>query len=258
MPERTEYANGTPSWVDLQTTDPKTAKAFYAGLFGWTFNDIPIDEANDVFYSMAQLQGKDVAAISPLGDQAAQGVPPHWNSYVTVTDVDNTAAQVEGAGGTLVMPPFDVMDAGRMAVVQDPTGAFINLWQAKGSIGAQLVNEAGAFSWSELITPDVAKSAAFYKKLLGWDAQTSGEGAGAYTEWKLNGDSIGGAMAPPMPGMPSVWGIYFMTDDTDATVAKAESSGASVFVAPQDIEPGRFAVLADPQGAIFNVITMKQ
>jgi predicted enzyme related to lactoylglutathione lyase len=256
MPERTEYANGTPSWVDLQTSDPGAAKSFYTTLFGWTYNDIPVNEDNTAFYSMAQLKGKAVAAIAPAPDQ--DPTPPHWNCYVTVSDVDGTAARVADAGGTLMMQPFDVMDAGRMAVVQDPTGAFINLWQAKNSIGAELVNETGAFSWSELITPDLPKSAAFYKKLVGWEAETHGDGPGAYTEWKLNGESIGGAMAPPMPGMPSVWGIYFTVDDTDATVKSAQASGGNVFVEPTDIEPGRFAVIADPQGAVFNVITMRQ
>jgi len=149
---------------------------------------------------------------------------------------------------------FDVLDAGRMAVVADPTGAVFNLWQAKNSIGAQLVNEPGTFSWNELLTPDVPKAAEFYNKLLGW---TSGSVEGMeYTEFKLNGNSLAGAMNPPMPGIPPVWTIYFATADTDATVAQAEKLGGSVMVPPTDIPPGRFAVIADPQGAMFNVIKM--
>ena len=254
MPERKEYAPGTPSWVDLQTTDQAAAKSFYGALFGWNFDDLPIDESGDVVYSMARLQGLDVAAIAPLGDMAAAGVPPHWNSYITVSDVDASAAIAEKVGGSIIAPAFDVLDAGRMAVVADPTGAVFNLWQAKNSIGAQLVNEPGTFSWNELLTPDVPKAAEFYNKLLGW---TSGSVEGMeYTEFKLNGNSLAGAMNPPMPGIPPVWTIYFATADTDATVAQAEKLGGSVMVPPTDIPPGRFAVIADPQGAMFNVIKM--
>ncbi len=254
MPKRTEYAPGTPSWVDLQTTDQSAAKSFYSGLFGWTYDDQPIDD--NTVYSMAELQGEHVAAIAPLGDQAAAGIPPHWNSYVTVADVDASAGQVAKAGGTLIAPPFDVMDAGWMAVVADPTGGVIALWQAKNNIGAGLVNEAGAFSWNELMTPDVPKAAAFYKHMFGWEAATTPDGS--YTEFKLDGQSIAGAMKPPMPGIPTMWGIYFSVDDCDATVEKATSLGGAVMNGATDIEPGRFAVLADPQGAMFNVITMKQ
>ncbi len=254
MPERKEYASGTPSWVDLQTTDQSAAKSFYSGLFGWTYEDSPIDE--NTVYSMAELKGQHVAAIAPLGPQADAGIPPHWNSYVTVADCDASAGLAGKAGGSVVMPPMDVMDAGRMAVVADPTGGMIALWQAKNNIGAGLVNEAGAFSWNELMTPDVPKAAAFYKQMFGWDSAPTPDGS--YTEFKLDGQSIAGAMNPPMPGIPTVWGIYFSVDDCDATVEKAKSLGGAVFNGPMDIEPGRFAVLADPQGAMFNVITMKQ
>ena len=255
MPERTEYAPGTPNWVDLQTTDQAAAKDFYGGLFGWTYEDTPTGDAPDApIYSMALRNGKHVAAIAPLGDQAAAGVPPHWNSYVSVSDVDATMSLVEGAGGTVVMAPFDVLDAGRMGVMMDPTGAMIAAWQPKNNIGAQLVNETGAFSWNELVTPDVPKAVGFYNKVFGWEGGAV-EGM-EYTELKLNGESIAGAMNPPMPGMPPVWGIYFSTDDTDATVEMAKSLGGAVFMEPTDIPPGRFAVLADPQGAMFNVIKM--
>ena len=184
-------------------------------------------------------------------------MPPHWNSYISVDDIEATTAKVAGAGGTVIAPPFDVIDAGRMAVIQDPTGAIFELWQAKNHIGASLVNEPGTFTWSELITPDVPKAAAFYKTVLGWDSETVGEEM-PYTEFKLDGNSIAGGMNPPMPGIPPLWGIYFAVADTDATVAKAKSLGGSVIAEPMDIEPGRFAVLADPQGAMFNVIKMNE
>lgn len=256
MPERKSYVSGTPNWVDLQTTDQAAAKQFYSGLFGWDFDDQPIDAANGVYYSIATLNGLDVGAIAPP-DATAVGVPPHWNSYVSVDDVDAVAAAVAPAGGTVIAPPFDVMDAGRMTVIADPTGAVLLLWQAKNRIGATVVNEPGAFSWSELITPDVPKAAAFYKRVLGWGAETH-EGGMPYTEFTLDGNSLAGAMNPPMPGIPPMWGIYFATADTDATVAKATALGGAVIAPPMDIEPGRFAVLADAQGAMFNVIKMKE
>ena len=254
MPERTSYAAGTPSWIDLQTTDQAAAKQFYGELFGWTFDDRPVDEQN--VYSMASIKGLDVAAISGLGDQAAAGVPPHWNSYISVDDVDATTAKVAPAGGTVFAPPFDVMDAGRMSVIADPTGAVFELWQAKENIGAKLVNEPGTFCWTELITPDVPKAAAFYGEVLGWGAETT-KGDQPYTEFKLGRESVAGGMNPPMAGMPAAWGIYFAVADTDETVAKATALGGSVVSPPMDIEPGRFAVLSDPQGAMFLVIKMK-
>jgi predicted enzyme related to lactoylglutathione lyase len=251
MPERTEYAPGTPSWVDLNTTDESAAKRFYGELFGWTYEDNPVGD--DAVYSIAKLRGRDVAAVSGM-PPGAPGIPPHWNSYVTVANVDASTGLVESAGGSVMAPPFDVMDVGRMSVVADPAGAVFNLWQAKSHIGASLVNEAGTFSWNELLTPDPTKVADFYTRVLGWTASpTPGM---EYTEFKLNGESIAGAMKPPMDGIPPVWTIYFSTDDTDATVAKAQSMGAAVFQPPTDIPPGRFAVLADPQGAMFNVIKM--
>jgi uncharacterized protein len=255
MPERTQYAPGTPSWIDLQTPDQAGAKAFYGALFGWSYEDLPVgqDEAgNDAFYSMAKLKGQSVAAI---GGSPPPGVPPHWNVYVTVADVDATAAQVPDAGGAVIAPPFDVMDAGRMSVIADPTGAMLCLWTAKSNIGAGLVNEHGTLSWEELMSPDVPAATAFYNKIFGWEAAAVG-GPMDYTEIKLNGRGIAGAMKPPMEGMPSVWGIYFAVDDTDKTVELAQANGGSLIQGPMDIEPGRFAVLADPTGAMFSVIKM--
>jgi uncharacterized protein len=161
---------------------------------------------------------------------------------------------VEKAGGTVIMPPFDVMDAGRMSVIQDPTGAMINTWQAKNSIGATLVNEPGAYSWNELLTPDVPKATAFYNRVFGWEANKAEIPGMEYTELKLNGEVIAGALNPPMPGIPPSWQVYFSVDDTDATVEKAKQRGGSLINGPLDIPPGRFAVLSDPQGAVFHVI----
>ena len=258
MPERTDYAPGTPSWVDIQTSDPIGAKAFYSALFGWEYDDRPAGhdaEGNDAIYSMATKNGKHVAAIAPL---PMPGVPPHWNTYVTVADADATAAQVPGAGGSVMMPPFDVMDAGRMAVIADPTGALICIWQATNHIGASLVNEHGTLAWEEVMTPDVSAATAFYTKIFGWEAVPVDMPGMEYTELKLGSRGIGGAMKPPMEGMPPVWGIYFAVDDADKTAELAAANGGSVLQPPMDIPPGRMAVIADPAGAMFNIIRMTE
>jgi uncharacterized protein len=249
MPDRTEYADGTPNWVDLQTSDQDAAKQFYTAVFGWDYDDQPMPQGG--VYSMAKLRGRDVAAIAPLPPQ--QGAPPHWNSYIATADVGAIVGRVEGAGGTVLMPPMDVMDAGRMAVVQDPTGAVIALWQAKNHIGAQTVNEPGSFTWTELQTPDVDTAAAFYAKVVGWEAQRFEEMD--YTVFNNEGTGIAGATKPPMEGIPPNWLVVFAVEDTDATVDIAKKSGATVFAEPMDIEGvGRFALLADPQGAVFAVL----
>src|SRR5215216_4226630 len=167
MGERTSHAPGTISWTDLATNDQEAAKAFYGALFGWEFEDMPAGEG--VVYSMAPLNGKYAAAVSPQQEaEAAQGVPPHWNIYVTVEDVDAAAGKVAEGGGQLFAEPFDVFDAGRMAVLADPTGAALCLWQPGRHIGAEIVNEPGAFTWADCATPDADTAQAFYSGLLGW------------------------------------------------------------------------------------------
>jgi uncharacterized protein len=255
MPERTSYKPGTPSFVDLSTTDVAAAKDFYASLFGWSYDEN--DAGNGNIYNMALLRGKAVAGLAPQPQMMADaGAPPVWNTYVTVTDVDASAAQITSNGGNIVMPPMDVMDVGRMAVATDPTGAFFMIWQPKGSIGAELVNEPGAFSWNELMTPDVDKAVAFYGEIFGWKPNKMEMGGGmVYTLLELDGAGIGGAMKPPMEGIPANWGVYFTVDDCDATVEKATKGGANVLNGPMDVpDIGRMAALTDPQGAMFNVI----
>jgi predicted enzyme related to lactoylglutathione lyase len=256
MPERTEHAHGTPSWIDVQTSDTDAAQNFYGQLFGWSWDAQEIPDSGGAVYAMAQIRGKSVAAVSSMPDEMKQmGIPPHWNSYVTVDDVDKFVEQAEKAGGSVMAPPFDVMDAGRMAVVADPTGAVFIPWQAKENIGAELVNEQGALVWTELMSPDVAKAAEFYKDVFGWDTEVHDMGPDmTYTEFKLNGKSIAGGMKPPMPGIPPVWAIYIAVDDLDGTVAKAQELGGSVLVPTMDYPGGKFAALLDPQGAAFSVM----
>jgi len=247
------YEHGVPSWVDLGSPDPTAAGAFYSALWGW---DVQVGPPEAGGYALAMLRGRPVAGIGP---QMNPG-PPSWSTYVNVDDADAVVAKVGPAGGTVFMPPMDVMDVGRMAFFADPTGAVIGVWQPKQHKGAGIVNEPGTLTWNELMTTDTAAAEQFYAAVFGWSAVTHGEGAGAYTEFHLNGRPIAGMMAkPPMipAEVPPFWGVYFAVDDTDATVARITELGGTIMMPPTDIEPGRFAVAFDPTGAGFNVIAMK-
>ena len=257
MAEFTSHAAGTFSWPELATTDQKAGVAFYKALFGWDVNEQPIGPTE--VYSMFQVRGKPVGAASTQQPQERQlGVPPHWNSYVTVANVDESAKKAESLGGKVFMPPFDVMDAGRMAVLQDPTGAVFEIWQANRSIGAEILNEPGALCWTELTTSDTKAAEKFYTGLFGWTPKHSAAGAPMeYTEFSVNGQPSIGMMAKPaeMPAhIPSYWMPYFQVADCDASTAKVKELGGRVMVGPQDIpNTGRFTIVTDPQGAMFAV-----
>jgi predicted enzyme related to lactoylglutathione lyase len=250
------YDDGVPSWVDLGSTDPAKTRTFYGELFGWNCPEGPPEAGG---YSVCDIGGKTVAGIGP---QMNPDFPPTWTTYVNVDSADATTGKVAPAGGAVLVEPMDVMDAGRMGIVADPLGAVIGLWQPNQHTGAQLANEPGTYTWSELITTDLDKSKAFYNAVFGWDAEDQGPPGGppAYTEWKLGGKSVGGMMLKTgdMPAeMPPNWGVYFAVADADASVAKAQELGAALFVGPTDIEPGRFAVLADNVGAVFSILQPK-
>ena len=248
MAERTSHAPGTISWADLATNDQDAAKAFYSGLFGWEYDDQPVGDG--VTYSMAQLGGRAAAAINPQQpDEAAQGIPPHWNVYVTVEDADAKTAEVTGAGGQVLAGPFDVFDAGRMAVIADPTGAVLSLWQAGTSIGAEVVNVPSALTWADCASTDPQASAGFYSALLGWRAEQMSEEPPYWVLW--NGERTQGGLTPAMPGAPSVWFPYFAVESVDAKLAEAQGAGATPAVGPIDVPQGRFAIVMDPQGAVF-------
>jgi predicted enzyme related to lactoylglutathione lyase len=250
------YEEGVPSWVDMNSGQIDQAKEFYAGLFGWTCPEGPPEAGG---YTVCELRGKTVAGI---GSMAPPGAPPMWMTYINVSDVDATLEKVEANGGTVFMPAMDVLEAGRMAIFGDSVGAAIGLWQPNQHKGAEVANEPGTYCWSELITTDIEASKAFYGAVFGWGSEDQGPPGGppAYTEWKVNGRSVGGMMlkSPEMPAeMPANWGVYFAVADADASVAQALELGASLLMGPTDIEPGRFAVLADPVGAVFNVLALK-
>jgi len=246
MPEMTRYEHGVPSWVDIGVHDLPGGVSFYSQLFGWDVEDMG-EEAGH--YSIGSKSGKRIAAISPAQDPG----PPRWTTYVNVDDVDEVAKKAESAGGTVIVAPMDVMTAGRMAIFQDTTGAFIAAWQAGDHKGAALVNEAGAYIWGELSTSDLAKSKEFYAAVFGW----SWGGSDEYTEAQVDGRTVAGVMPRPpdmSSEMPDNWLAYFGAGDVDADAKRATDLGATVIVEPTDIPgTGRFSVLIDPQGAAFGL-----
>lgn len=253
----TSHAPGTPSYTDLATSDLDATKAFYTELFGWSTEDMPMGD--DGVYTMLRKDGKDVAgAYTMMPDMASAGVPPHWMTYFTVDDVDAAAEVIVEHGGTVVMGPMDVYDAGRQVVAQDPTGATFACWQPKDSIGAYRVNEPGAMVWVELQTNDTDACEAFYGKLFGWTAETTDMPGGPYTSFNLDGAPVAGMMAiqPEWGPVPPNWSIYLGVDDVDAVVDRAVALGGTKHTDPMDVpEAGRFALLADPQGAMFFVMS---
>jgi predicted enzyme related to lactoylglutathione lyase len=248
----TSYEHGVPSWIDIGVADFDTAAAFYTGLFGW---EIPEGDEATGFYRSVTLDGKVVVGMSPM--QMTPG-PPFWTTYVNVDSADDVAAKVTDAGGQVLMPPMDVMDFGRMAILADPTGAAIGLWQPKSHPGAEVTNEPGTYCWSELITNDLDAASGFYAAVLGWEARTS-EGDMPYTEFQVGGQSVAGMMArpPAMPAMvPNFWGVYFAVADLQASLAKALELGATAMTDVIDTPAGPVVPLADPTGAALNLIQL--
>jgi len=247
------YEHGVPSWVDLSTDELPAARTFYAGLFGWDAPEGPPEMGG---YTVATIGGR---AVAGLGPKMNPNMPTVWMTYVNVDDADAVVAKVADAGGQVWMQPMDVMDVGRMAVIADPAGAVIGLWQPAAHKGAGLVNEPNTYGWSELVTTDVDAAKPFYAAVLGWGADTQEVDGMAYTEWKVGDRSVGGMMLKPpdMPAeVPPHWGVYFVVSDTDQTVDRIKELGGTVLMGPMDIQPGRFAVAVDPTGAPFNVLAL--
>jgi predicted enzyme related to lactoylglutathione lyase len=260
MVEMKQYSPGTFCWIDLGTSDPAGAKKFYSELFGWDMVDEPAGEAGT--YTMARRRGLDVGGMYELSaEMKSQGVPPNWLSYVSVEDADGAAAKATSLGGKVVMGPMDVMGEGKMAVVQDPTGAVFAMWQPIKHCGARLVNEDGSLCWNELMTKDLKSAGKFYSTLLGWASKEEDMSTGKYTMF-MNGERPAAGMmeiTSEMGFVPPHWSVYFAVADCDATIAKATALGGKVVVPATDIPgAGRFACLQDPQGAVFNIIKMDQ
>ena len=252
MAEFTSHAPGTFSWPELATTDQKAAVTFYRAILGWDVNEQPIGPTET--YSMFTMRGKEVAAAYTMrAEERQHGAPPHWNAYVTVKSADESAARAQELGGKLLAPAFDVMDAGRMAVLQDPQGAVFQVWQPNKHIGAKILSEPGALGWTELLTTDTGAATQFYTSLFGWTPKVSPE----YTEFSVGTTPGAGMMTidPKWGSVPPNWMPYFQVNDCDATAKNVTELGGRVMMGPNDIpDVGRFAVLADPQGAAFAVI----
>ena len=255
MPETAVSAPGKPAWADLSTTDAAAGKTFYSKLFGWQ----PEDQGPEAGgYVIFKLGGKSVTALGPVQNP---GQPAAWSVYIATEDSAATAKKVREAGGTVALEPMDVLGQGSMAVFQDPIGAFISVWQPAKMKGFDVTNQPNSFAWAELNGRGVEKAKPFYKKVFGWGDKTSpmGEGQPPYTEWQLGGESIGGGMemGKDMPSsVPSFWMVYFGVADVDATAKKAGELGGKVNMAPQDFPGGRFAIIGDPQGAVFGIMRM--
>ncbi|MCW3057267.1 MAG: Glyoxalase/bleomycin resistance protein/dioxygenase [Solirubrobacterales bacterium] len=250
MGERTGYAPGTFCWTDLTTTDQPAAKQFYGALFGWEAEDLPVGDG--VSYSMMRLRGKDVAAISPQPPQQREaGAPPAWNSYVSVEDADAAVERAKVLGGSAHLPAFDVMEAGRMGVLQDPQGAYFMVWQPRNHFGAALVNEPGALSWDELATPDLDAAAAFYGELFGWNIEPVDDSPQRYLMIKNGERNNGGMREPEPPDVPPHWLVYFGAEDIDAALARVGELGGTTLAGPIDIGMAKIGIVQDPQGATF-------
>lgn len=248
---KTAFAN-RPAWVDLASADPAASREFYSKLFGWDVEVSPDPQYGG--YAMAKVGGKDVAGIGPK--QMAEA-PTAWSVYIGTDDADALANKVQAAGGTVIAPPFDVGDQGRIAVFQDPAGAFIAAWQPK-AMNSFESGGPNTFRWAELNARGIEKAVPFYGRVFGWTGHSTpmGDGQPPYTEFHLGDDSIAGGMeiSPMVPAeVPSYWLVYFGVDDVDRAFRTATGMGAREIVPPNDFPGGRFALVSDPQGAVFGL-----
>ncbi len=255
MPTRDDaWPQGTPCWIDCQVDDTTKAREFYAGLFGWEIYDSP-EEAGG--YLMAMKHGKPAAGIGPKPQ--GMPMPSAWTTYFAADSADDIAAKVADQGGQTLMPPFDVLDVGRMFIAADPTGAPFGVWQARAHTGAGVFNEDGAYCWNELHTRGYQQAQAFYAGVFGWTFTEIGDGQSfTYSTFGLpgGGDAVGGISDDTqMPGeAPAHWLTWFQTDDTDGSIATATDLGASVVMPADDSPFGRMAVIRAPQGEVFGLI----
>jgi predicted enzyme related to lactoylglutathione lyase len=252
MAHVTSYAAGTPSWVELSTFDPVDAARFYGTLFDWSI--VP-DEPRRGNRRWCTFDDHVVAGIGPA---APPDESPSWLTHISVADADVTATVIVANGGSLMVQPVDVGDSGRLAVAADPNGAVFAIWQPMTHVGAGIVDEPNTVCWFELTTRGKNAAIAFYDAVFGWRPHHHGDGAADYVEFHLDDQSIAGLL--PMVGTwPSTlsnhWTVYFAVDDVDDMTARAVDLGGTVVMPPSEILPGRFAIMNDPQGATFSVLT---
>lgn len=254
------YPHGVFCWTDLATTDVAAAKDFYAALFGWSFEDTSV-EPDGVYTELSVEGGRIGGLFAQSAEMKAAGTMPGWTAYVSVDNLDGLVGRIPSLGGTLVIPPFDIPDTGRMATIADPQRATINLWsrESRYSGADRLGPLPGTACWYELAASDLDEAATFYSALFGWAVKETQTPEHVYVEFMLEGEPVGGMLPVSVTG-PDVrphWLVYFAVDDCDAAVATATRQGGRVCKAPFEVaEVGRVAVLADPQGAAFAVIAL--
>ena len=254
MVEFSSYGTGTPCWVDVSSTDLDRSIDFYTRLFGWDAQRDPRPEAGG--YTLFTLRGKNVAAASPTPQE---GMPSVWTTYLATDDVDATAAKAREAGGNVMMEPFDVLDAGRMTMIQDPTGAVVGVWQAGRHHGSELANEPGSFNWNELNTRDVAAASRFYEAVFGVEIDMQELAGTPYGVIKVDGRGVGGVrhLDAPEEQVPAHWQTVFAVADCDAALAQVEELGGVQLTDAMEVPGiGRFALVQDPVGATFQVIAV--
>lgn len=242
---------GAPNWVDLSTSDVEAAISFYSTLFEWT---VTRSETPMGMYAIGAVGALEVGGM--MEPVPADGMPPMWTVFFYVEDVDATVSTVAAAGGSVLQSPFDLPDA-RIAVVADPTGGMFGLISGPRPEGVYLDRGPGTVGWVELLTRDPQGAEPFYAEVFGWKAETSLHGGVAYTMFTLDDDQVAGMMMMPdtVPAeVPAYWSVYFAVDDVEATVARTTELGGSVIAPPMEIASGRFAVLEDPQGAVFSLL----
>ena len=257
MAQAMTHTLNKPAWVDLASKDAAGSRDFYSKLFGWDVQVNPDPQYGG--YALAKVGGHDAAGIGPAMDPNA---PTAWALYIGTDDIEALAKSVAAAGGTVAMAPFDVGDQGKMAVFQDPTGAFISAWQGT-RMGGFETTAPNSFTWGELNTRGVDKAIKFYEQVFGWTTKTSpmGEGQPDYNEFQVDGKSIAGAvdMAPDAPAqVPGGWQVYFSVPDVKAAYNKALELGARKVFEPQEFPGGEFAIVTDPQGASLGFMKMEQ
>jgi predicted enzyme related to lactoylglutathione lyase len=250
MGKRTSYRPGAFSWVDLATTDLPAAKAFYGALFGWEMEDG--DAGGGAVYTMCRLDGDAVCGLFEMtADMRATGLPPSWTSYVTVEDADAAAARAGELGGGAVDESFDVLDAGRMAVLRDPQGAVFAVWQPRARIGAERVNDAGCLCMNELATTELAAARSFYEGLFGWTTEMVETGPDdPPMGLGYNGGTLNASFGA-VDGAPPHWRPYFTVEPMDAALERLRELGGSTVLGPVEIFDGTIAIVLDPQGALF-------
>ncbi|MFF2082990.1 VOC family protein [Nocardia sp. NPDC058176] len=253
MPTRDEaWPQGTPCWIDCQVDDTTAARAFYSELFGWDIPDDPVDPSG---YLIARLHGRPAAAVGPK--PVGLHMPSVWTTYFAVDSADEIAARITAAGGQVIVAPFDVADAGRMAVAADLTGGVFGLWQTAAHHGAAVFDEPGSYCWNELHTPGFQQARAFYSEVFGWHyTDIADTPEFTYATFALPGRSreVGGMMDAAALGAPPAWLAWIQVEDTDGVLATATELGATVLTGPGDSPFGRGAVVQGPQGEVFGVI----